>query len=281
MCAGAVDIQLFGQSAQYHVAAAAWAHTTTSGASVTLNYDERAYLVPACAAPGGAFSPQMFSQRIPMYNSSWSFTVDLSSASCGCNVGLYASAMPAVGRSGAPDPSTSGDFYCDANNVSGLWCTEMDIMEANVAALATTPHHCEAADAGGFVASCDRGGCSRNSKNTAAQFGPAASFAIDTRRPFTVTAAFPVGPQGELAGVETAVTQSGSAGFSYAHTPQSCGESYFLNVRCLYYNAAPLAALLTGSLLLFLLSSCPADDCADEGWHGADHEHLGRRWLGQ
>jgi hypothetical protein len=227
-CAGALSITLDGVPAVWQVAAAASSRTHASGSAVTLNYNERAYLVPSCAA--GDFTAGMFAVRPPMAGRVWNFTVELSTASCGCNAGFYAVAMPAVGASGAPDPSTTGDFYCDANRVSGLWCTEVDMLEGNTAAMAATPHSCSAAQASGLVPTCDRGGCSVNSKGTAGRFGPGPAFAIDTQRPFTVSTAFPLTPSGALAAVTTAVSQQGSAGFTMQHTEASCGEGYFLNM---------------------------------------------------
>ena len=229
LCAGALTISIDGAPSAWQVATAAWSHTSASGASLTLNYNERAYLVSACA-PGSDFSAGMFSQRFPMAGRVWNFTVDLSSASCGCNAAMYAVAMPAVGAGGAPDPSSSGDFYCDANDVSQLWCTEVDLLEANTAAMAATPHRCQAAQPSGFVPGCDRGGCSVNSKATAGRFGPGSAFAVDTRRPFTVSTAFPLTASGDIAAVSTLVAQPGSAGFAMQHTEATCGAGYFRNM---------------------------------------------------
>lgn len=38
----------------------------------------------------------------------------------------YMTAMPV-----SNNPTKCGDYYCDANNVCGEYCTEMDVQEAN------------------------------------------------------------------------------------------------------------------------------------------------------
>ena len=80
-------------------------------------------------------------------NKTISFTIDLSSASCGCNVAIYLVAMPQVRSRSAlllsyldpllflihrgglampqnHDPTICGDHYCDANNICGVTCGE-------------------------------------------------------------------------------------------------------------------------------------------------------------
>ena len=46
-----------------------------------------------------------------------SYTIDLSTMDCGCVAAFYLVEMPGYGRDGKPDKSTSGDYYCDANEV--------------------------------------------------------------------------------------------------------------------------------------------------------------------
>ena len=62
--------------------------------------------------------------------------------------------------------------YCDGNAVSGLYCPEMDILEANTAAMQVTPHNCDAPQ-GHYYPMCDHGGCAINThKENANGYGP-------------------------------------------------------------------------------------------------------------
>ncbi len=169
---------------------------------------------------------------------------------------MYAVAAPALDPSGSAEPSASGDYYCDANQVGGSWCTEVDLIEANTAAMAATPHACQQATSTGFVPSCDKGGCSMNSKGTPGQFGPGASFSINTLQPFTVSTAFPADASGQLLSVVTTVTQ-GSASFVMDHSSASCSKggsaSYFSNMT------SPLAAGLVPVMSVWGDSSSGSD----------------------
>ena len=227
-CAGSIAVSVDGTTEQWQVvtATSSWERVAANGSAVSIAYNDRAYLVSECDVTGGAFSAGLFAKRLPMLGRAWSFTVDLSTAGCGCNAALYAVAMPGIAADGSPAAGTSGDYYCDANNVSGTWCTEIDLFEANTAALAATPHACAAPDAAGFVPSCDRGGCSLNSKTNATRFGPGPAFTINTLRPFDVVTAFPVDARGDLAAVDTLVRQ-GAASFRLLHTPAGCGAEHW------------------------------------------------------
>lgn len=226
-CAGALDVAVNGAVETWCVvtASSSWEHVAANGTAVSVAYNDRAYLVSDCDASGGVFSADLYAKRLPMLGFAWAFTVDLSTVGCGCNSAFYAVAMPGVAAGGEPASGTAGDFYCDANNVTGTWCTEVDLMEANTAALAATPHACDAPDAAGFVPKCDRGGCSLNTKNNASLLGPGPGFTVDTRRPFRVTTSFPVDARGKLAAVDTLV-QQGAASFHLVHTAGSCGSAW-------------------------------------------------------
>jgi len=86
------------------------------------------------------------------------YDVDLSQVTCGCNAALYTVLMPGVGSDGLPFPSDDGMHYCDANEVTGNFCPEFDIMEANVHAYRAVEHACPAPNSNGYYASCDRYG---------------------------------------------------------------------------------------------------------------------------
>ena len=197
--------------------------SSTVGDSLNVPYGSRAYIVSSCDSN---FSPSMFANKIPMLGRVWRFLYDTSSAGCGCNLSLYATAMPAISSNGQPAPTRGNDYYCDANDVEGYWCTEMDVLETNVAALKSTLHACTLADKNGFISSCDKSGCGSNThKISSTSFGPGASFTIDTRYPFNVTAEFPVDSNGILTTVTTTLSQ-GSRSFTL---PVSCNPGNYKN----------------------------------------------------
>jgi hypothetical protein len=212
-----------------------WERVAANGSAVSVAYNDRAYLVSACNASAAAFTADLFETRLPMLGHTWSFTMDISTVGCGCNAALYAVAMPGVAADGSLTPGSDGDFYCDANDVTGTWCTEIDLIEANTAAMAATPHACAAPDARGFVSSCDRSGCSLGTRSNHSLFGPGATYAVNTLLPFDVVTSFPVDALGNLAAVDTLVRQ-GSESFRLEHTPSGCGSHWADTLT------APLAA---------------------------------------
>jgi hypothetical protein len=66
-----------------------------------------------------------------------SFDVELSSMPCGFNAALYF-----VGMTENEGGAESGTKYCDAQAVAGVFCSEMDILEANTKAQQYTTHAC-------------------------------------------------------------------------------------------------------------------------------------------
>lgn len=115
-----------------------------------------------------------------------SYEVDLSTVGCSCNAALFFTSMPGYNSDGSVAHGSYNPYYCDANDVGGVWCWEHDTLEANKYTMATTPHKCSS-PAGGYISSCDRGGCQTNAHNVD-QNGmcPDSRCKIDTRQPFLI-----------------------------------------------------------------------------------------------
>lgn len=160
------------------------------------------YMVGACTQtqgsnsisiphPGGCHLSRVDSQEPQFYTpnllgGSIEYDVNLSKSGCSCNAALYLSKMPAKDESGNLIPGSNGNYYCDANQVGGIFCPEFDIMEANTYAWHTTPHKCDAPNEKGHYYNCDKiGGCFTVAHGTIS-YGPGDSFQINTLKGFHV-----------------------------------------------------------------------------------------------
>lgn len=96
--------------------------------------------------------------------------------------------------------SSCEDYYCDAAKVCGLSCVEIDIQEANTRAWFSTVHASDdlAGLGGGY-------GATRSTWNSS-QYGVGGS-CIDTTRPFSVSASFPIDSNGSLSALVVTLSQ--------------------------------------------------------------------------
>ena len=128
--------------------------------------------------PDAYYSPNLLGGSIE-------YDVDLGGAGCSCNVAFYLVSAPGRDVNGNFAGSANGDYYCDANNVGGVWCPEMDIMEANIYNWRTTPHICDAPNSKGHYGNCDRGGCGKGLHEIDPHsYGPGSNYRINTWNPF-------------------------------------------------------------------------------------------------
>jgi hypothetical protein len=157
-----------------------------SGDSITLQHDQRAYIAQDNS---DSFSPEMFKWYY-LAGKTVSFNVDLSSISCSCNAALYFVSMPGHNPDGSAAAGSGGDYYCDANDGGGVWCWEMDVMEANKYVTQITPHKCNS-DPGTYISWCDGGGCATNGHNVNGNgMGPGGQYTIDTTKEFHYAVSF-------------------------------------------------------------------------------------------
>ena len=200
---GAITIMVNGQPQTKYVISADWSRnfTSVSGNSVTLRGGGRVYLGNSPDLSLNSF------YEMPLLGKHLSFDVDMSEVGCNCNGALYFVSMPAYNSGQQPQPGKDGDYYCDANQVGGTYCPEMDTFEANKYAMASTAHTCDY-HAPHYYSNCDRGGCGTNVLDADySGYGPGKT--IDTNRPFTLAIAFIEGNDGKLADVNNYFYQDG------------------------------------------------------------------------
>jgi len=131
------------------------------------------------------------------------FTADVRNAGCGCNVAMYLVPM----RSN-PHPSECFDYYCDANDVCGESCAEIDVMEANMYSFHTTLH--TQFDHEGFGGGFGGGDGWNGPRDwNSSQYSPG-SDCVDTMKPFDVAVSFVPDDSGDvLAAMEVKLSQEG------------------------------------------------------------------------
>ena len=186
-------------------------HTSSSGEeliaitgdAMTLTYNSemggpRVYLIEEV----GVNANHLFMLK----NQEFSFDVELSTMPCGFNAALYF-----VGMDKNEGQAENGTRYCDAQAVDDVFCSEMDIMEANTFAQQYTTHGCIDACAaysdsalckGGQSNICDQNGCGLNpfrygngtTYNTETDnsfwYGPGAGYTLDSTQKYTAVTQF-------------------------------------------------------------------------------------------
>merc|ERR1719510_2756522 len=130
------------------------------------------------------------------------YTTDMSGGGCGCNVALYLVSMKQN-----PKPSGCEDYYCDANNVCGESCAEIDIQEANQHAWHSTLHTSQ--DHGGVGGGYGGGDSWNGPRDFGAQEYAPGGRCIDTTKPFQVAVSFPTDAGGALTGMNVELSQDG------------------------------------------------------------------------
>jgi len=160
-------------------------NVTPIGNKVTLAFNSRILL----GKPGAKdFSPESY-QQIKLEDLTIKWTVDMKAATCSCNSAIYMVAMPGKNADGSYAPSDDGTYYCDANDITGIWCPEMDLAEANQYSVQITPHKCTGKN-GGAWSHCDTGGCATNIVDIglSRDYGPGRK--LDTNREYTQEVVF-------------------------------------------------------------------------------------------
>ena len=137
---------------------------------------------------------------LSLLGKTFSFTTDVSQTECGCNAAMYLVSMQQNTQPGTCD----GDFYCDANQVCGVRCAEIDLMEANQYAFKVTAH--TAADGAGKATGLGGG----DNAFSSADYGPGGQV-VDTTEPFQVEVYFAASASGGSL-VEVEVTLRGAKG---------------------------------------------------------------------
>eukprot|EP00443_Scrippsiella_acuminata_P049495 CAMPEP_0115413694 /NCGR_PEP_ID=MMETSP0271-20121206/22204_1 /TAXON_ID=71861 /ORGANISM="Scrippsiella trochoidea, Strain CCMP3099" /LENGTH=1013 /DNA_ID=CAMNT_0002837985 /DNA_START=263 /DNA_END=3301 /DNA_ORIENTATION=+ len=214
---------------------------------VVPHMDGRAYFADVCT---GTYNHSQY-LGLNLLGKEMSFSIDLSHAGCGCNAAFYLTSMKQNTRA-----SECYDFYCDANNVCGESCAEIDIMEANKHAFHSTLHtkFDHGGKGGGYG-----GGSGWNGPRdfTAEEYGPHAR-CIDTLKPFEITVSFPVNDQGYLQGMHVKLSQTG----------KSCP----LVIRCDNYDGMEELSGALSHGMTPILSYWSAKDMLWMDGVGADHK---------
>ena len=160
----------------------------------------RTYFSDAC---GAKFNNSRYS-RLYLLGKRLRWTTDISQTDCGCNAAFYLGSLHQNA-----DVSKCEDYYCDANDVCGVRCAEIDLQEANKHAFHSVLHLQD--DNSGSGLGYGGGGIdwSWHRDWTKEEYGPGAN-CIDTNHPFEVEIGFPLGSNGELQALTTRLSQVGS-----------------------------------------------------------------------
>merc|ERR550532_689242 len=160
----------------------------------------RAYFASDCTA--GVYNNAQY-LALDLRGKTLTYTTDLSGAGCGCNAALYLTSMHQNNQ-----PSDCGDHYCDANDVCGVSCSEIDIQEGNQYSWHSTLHSSQ--DHGGLGKGIGGGGAQWNGPRdwSVADFGPGGR-CIDTKAPFQVSVAFPKNETGSAKSMDVTLMQQG------------------------------------------------------------------------
>jgi hypothetical protein len=221
-------------------------------------------------------------------NQEFAFDVELSTMPCGFNAALYF-----VGMTANEGGAENGTNYCDAQAVAGVFCSEMDIMEANTVAQQFTTHACvdacssfsdakECKGTGSPSKVCDQNGCglnpfrygpgtTYNTENTNAGWygaGAGGSYALDSAQPYTVVTQFNAAGSsaGELGNITRFYIQKGNRVDlpTLFVLPPTDGSHMggFAEVRGLNQPGLATARVLTGAALTggFALHRTPTID---------------------
>jgi len=179
---------------------------TPAGNTLTVNHYSGISLTTSCT---DHWDPHAFT-TVNLLGKTLSFEVDLSKVGCACNLAFYLTKEPAMSPAGEPSEGSCdySPYYCDANQVCGQWCPELDIMEANSHTFQSTPHKCDPSNDASYY-NCDRGGAAMNIRSMGNNvYGPGAQYRIDTTRPFEVRTSFSGDPNApSFTGMKTELVQ--------------------------------------------------------------------------
>jgi len=203
-CPGNLNVNGFGVTS---IVPTGWAtpdefvglRVSSGGDEVAAALGSRAYFALSCQA--GAYDHSQY-LAFNLLGRRMRYTTDMSDLGCGCNAAFYLTNMHQNTQ-----PSECSDFYCDANNVCGQSCAEIDIQEGNKFSWHSTLHG--KVDHGGMGAGIGGGGRDWSGPRdwSTSEYGPGAS-CIDTSKPFQVEVGFPADVDCQLLAMEVTLSQA-------------------------------------------------------------------------